>query len=361
MIFLYLAILILTIYKARFTPPQIQTSLSTDCTSSIKGTFILIVFLRHLWPYMSPLMEDNYSYFDRLFITADSMVRQLLVVMFLFYSGYGVARSLANKGKDYLDGIPVRRIGVTLANFAVAVIGFIILGLTIGREMTLKECLLSFSAWESVGNSNWYIFCIIICYAFTYTAFRLCHSPNHATALLGLLCLGYIITLSHFKSQYWYDTIAAYWFGTWFAVNQEKFGTWLERHHITVLIASLSLFGLFYTLPYRKLALADNMTAIFFALSVVLITMRIHINNAPLRWLGKHLFPLYIYQRIPMILFAAIGEGYLIREKAWAYVALSICATLSIAAFYSKWAITYSPQRHSFAKLSASLKRLYHK
>lgn len=287
------------------------------------------------------MMNDNYSYFDRLFITADSMIRQLLVVMFLFYSGYGVARSLANKGKDYLDGIPVRRIGVTLANFAVAVIGFIILGLAIGREMTLKECLLSFLAWESVGNSNWYIFCIVVCYALTYTAFRLCHKPNHATTLLGLLCLGYIITLSHFKSQYWYDTIAAYWFGTWFAVNQEKFGTWLERHHITALIASLSLFGLFYTLPYRKLALADNMTAIFFALSVVLITMRIHIGNAPLRWLGKHLFPLYIYQRIPMILFATIGEGYLIIHHEWLYIALSLIITIGIASIYHHIAITH--------------------
>lgn len=41
--------------------------------------------------------------------------------------------------------------------------------------------------------------------------------------------------------------------------------------------------------------------AIAFALIVVMLTMKIRIGNSVLQWFGENLFPLYIYQRLPMI------------------------------------------------------------
>ena len=37
-----------------------------------------------------------------------------------------------------------------------------------------------------------------------------------------------------------------------------------------------------------------------------MITMKVKISNTPLIWLGIHLFPIYIYQRIPMIYFQKV-------------------------------------------------------
>lgn len=121
----------------------------------VKGVFILIVFFSHFQQYVS---EAGGRVFD-------IYLGQLMVAMFLFYSGYGVAASFAKKGVSYVRDFPKRRILTTLLNFDIAVAAFIVLDLIIGRPIGACQALLSFVCWESVGNSNWYIFAIIYCYA----------------------------------------------------------------------------------------------------------------------------------------------------------------------------------------------------
>lgn len=67
--------------------------------------------------------------------------------------------------------------------------------------------------------------------------------------------------------------------------------------------------------------------------------MRIKVNNKALIWLGKNLFPLYIYQRIPMIVFATIAGGYWIAEYPILYVVVCAVVTVTIAFFYKYWGI----------------------
>lgn len=344
MIIYYVLLLLLIVVGIRFTPPNLNNSLSRSCADAIKGIFILIVFSRHIGPYMWGMLPEL-SYVDRLYITIDGYIRQLLVVMFLFYSGYGVVESIRNKGKQYIDSIPHKRLAVTFINFAVAVCFFIVLALLLGHDISLRQSLLSIIGWESVGNSNWYIVCILLCYLFTYIAFKYCKSQGVALTLLGVFCLGYIIFMSFFKGGYWYDTIAAYWFGAWFSVYRHRFHDFIEKYYFVSLIVCGLLFAWFYYFPYRHFALADNVAAIFFAMIVVILTMRIQINSAPLRWLGKNLFPLYIYQRIPMILLAAIGEGYLIIHHKWIYVFGSLAITILITFLYRYF--SYKPRRSS--------------
>ena len=97
---------------------------------------------------------------------------------------------------------------------------------------------------------------------------------------------------------------------------------------------------IFYLIPYRHLYIADNICAIFFALTILCITMRVRIQNRHLCWLGKNLFPLYIYQRIPMIALLAIGDGILAREYEWLYVTASLTVTICIAYLYQYIAIS---------------------
>ena len=94
-------------------------------------------------------------------------------------------------------------------------------------------------------------------------------------------------------------------------------------------------------LPYTiQTYIADNICAIFFALTILCITMRVRIQNRHLCWLGKNLFPLYIYQRIPMIALLAIGDGILAREYEWLYVTASLTVTICIAYLYQYIAIS---------------------
>ncbi len=343
MILFYVAIMILVIWGMRFSKEKPFDNkdgcLSRYSTDSIKGIFILVVFARHIFPYIAGIKEDL-GYLDQMYCSIDPLVRQLLVVMFLFYSGYGVTESIAAKGKTYIDAIPQKRILTTFLNFSVAVCIFIGLASALGKDLTIEQCLLSLIGWESVGNSNWYIFCILICYAATYIAFKASTNNRGALILLSLLSIAYLLVVQYFRGGYWVDTVFAYTAGVAFSLYKDKITTLLEHKYWLCLSAFFSLFMFFYLIPYRHLYIADNICAIFFALTLLCITMRARIQNRHLCWLGKNLFPLYIYQRIPMIALLAIEDGILAREHEWLYVIASLAITIGIAYLYRYIAIT---------------------
>ena len=90
--------------------------LSKDATNSIKGLFILTVFVRHANQYVR---DSGYTYTcfgDQIFLEIDSWLGQLIVVAFLLFSGYGVMRSINSRGIYYVNSIPVHRFLNTLLN-----------------------------------------------------------------------------------------------------------------------------------------------------------------------------------------------------------------------------------------------------
>ncbi len=71
----------------------------------IKGIFVLLIFASHFIPYVElngPLHE--FYFWVRRFLG------QLVVVPFLFYSGYGLSLSFNRKGRLYMQEFPIRRI-----------------------------------------------------------------------------------------------------------------------------------------------------------------------------------------------------------------------------------------------------------
>ena len=86
-------------------------------SSYIKGIFILVVFASHIIQYAKynkPL--------DKVGLNFLLEFGQLMVTMFLFYSGYGVYESIKNKGKQYVNSMPKKRILNTLINFDLSVL-----------------------------------------------------------------------------------------------------------------------------------------------------------------------------------------------------------------------------------------------
>ena len=79
---------------------------------------------------------------------------------------------LKKRGNVYLDTFLQKRILPTLVNFDIAVLFFVIVGLLLGNTFSLKQIALSFIAWDSVGNSNWYIFAILVCYTVFLLSFK---------------------------------------------------------------------------------------------------------------------------------------------------------------------------------------------
>lgn len=336
MLFLYLLfVLILIIWRIKIK--ENDGYLSVERCNSIKGIFILLIVLTHSMGYIGSCGYE-YAGVDRLVLLFQKGVGQLVVVMFLFYSGYGVSLSMKKKGEEYVDRMPRHRLLPTLLNFDIAVLAFVVMNLIIAKPMTTRQLVLSMIAWDDVGNSNWYIFVILVCYAMTYLVAILFKKKDQWKWLFATL-LFCVLVLSVYKRVYWYNTMLAYPAGFLFAEYECKIIGVLRKYYVPFLIIFASAFVVsFYYMPNLR-GLSKNLASICFALMVVMLSMRVVVGNAFLNWCGIHLFPLYIYQRLPMILMLEyIGKGF-VRGYPILFVVMALLVTCGIAHFYKYWKI----------------------
>lgn len=298
--------------------------LAKENTQVVKGIFIIIVFLSHIRVYAA------YSTIsDQFVISILSYLGQLMVAMFLFCSGYGIYESIKRKGEDYIRFFPKNRIWKTFFDFALAIFLFLILNLLIGKKFPIKTILLSFTGWESVGNSAWYMFAIFTLYIIVYVCFTICRKNNFfAIFLVSILSLLYVYVMSKVKENWWSDTYLCFVFGMWYSYFNDWFNKLLgqcKTSHYCIILTGVSIFY-FISAQYRyRRIMAFNVASIAFCLVIVVLMMKISFKSKVLSWCGKNLFWIYILQRIPMIFLKYIGLNHYNK-----YIYLYVCALVTI-------------------------------
>lgn len=299
-------------------------------TQTINGIFILLVFLRHFNQYVKlerPL--------DELFVQINTALGQLIVTMFLFYSGYGVMSSILQKGKSYVNEMPKKRILKTALLFDSAILLYIIMNIILGIKMHTLQILLSFIGWSGVGNSTWYIFAILMMYLLTYIAFKTTSNQNNAfwgLLFTTVLISSYILVIRKYKESQYYNTVFCYAMGMWFAYFKTDIDALINKRYVMCLVLSVVAFGVTCQLRDTNL-IVNQLFYLFFVAMVVMITMKIKIKNVFLHWCGNNLLGLYILQRIPMILlqhFSWMVENY--------YIYFMLCAAITccLTVFFRK-------------------------
>lgn len=150
----------------------------------------------------------------------------------MFYFGYGVMNSIKVKGENYVASIPRKRLLNTTLNFGVAVLFFVVLNLILHIPMELKQVLLSLVCWDSVGNSNWYIFTICFCYLTSYISYKLLgYSKRSLISNLSILFV-FMLVLSRFKGSWWYDTCLAYSAGSVYCYYKDCLEDIINRNYL---------------------------------------------------------------------------------------------------------------------------------
>lgn len=334
MIVLYLILVVLVCFSIR---PLVnaETSnpdyISKETTNVIKGVCIWMVFICHVSSYMRDMPFLNH--WDSLLYVANHYIRQLLIVPFLFYSGYGV--TIAFKSQEgYSVNFFKRRVVTTLLNFDVAVAFFLLLNFFFDFELDVKKTLLSFIGWESLGNSNWYIFCIVFCYILSFVTYKIFGTDNK---MLYALVLGVgiymVIMILCGKGRWWYDTVFAYAAGACFAWWKQTFEVLMEQKYWKLMVFSIFGFLLFYNAP-NYYGLSANISAVFLSAIIVLFTYKFKMKNSLLEWSGQHTFPIYIYQRLPMIALSTIAGGSFMTGCHYMYIGACLIVTIIIAFVY---------------------------
>lgn len=298
MILFIAALLILSLVGIEFAGKSgFEDYMSPQKTGAIKGVFVVIVFFSHIRQYCSPVLDEmNKPFYDFM-----NFLGQLMVVMFLFYSGYGVYLAIQKKD-GYVKSIPAKRILKVWYHFAIAIVFYLLLGIAMGNKISPKRFFESLVGISELGNSAWFIMTIILLYFATFLGFIFVGREHKiaGTVITTLLSIGIVIYLMKVKELYywWYDTALCYPLGMWYAMAKPKldklllndFGKWFSAASITLVVFLI----LKYLLPsYTRSRHLFLVEALAFAMLIVLASMRISINNAVLRWFGKHVMNIY--------------------------------------------------------------------
>lgn len=305
-------------------------------TTAVKGIFAWIIFMSHVRGYI----DLSGSAGEILNWTMDH-IGQLMVTMFFFYSGYGVIESFRNK-KGYARRFPKRRILKTLIHFDCAILLYLFYGLVSGKHYPVINYFLCWIGWTSIGNSNWFVFIVLVLYLFTWLSFLATEGfkdePKRSWLIIFLItCLSVAVSVVlkiSGKESYWYNTILCYPLGMAFSLSKKRVDSMLKTLWRWIL-ASLVVFSAFVFLYFMDGAIAYCLCACCFCLLTVLVTMKIRISNRVLLLLGQYSFHIFILQRLPMMMFrdAGISNGMLVIPFAF-LITLAISFAFDIA---MKW------------------------
>ena len=318
--------------------------LSRKQTDAVKGLFILMVLLSHSILEVQATGTYPLATIDIRGYRIRTGFGQLVIVMFFFYSGYGVMEAIKSKGREYIESFPRHRVLTTLLNFDVAVLFFIGLNLLMGVRMDLNQIAWSFVAWKNVGNSNWYIFVIMYCYLASWVSAKV--FPRNSlrivmmTFLLVLAGEAVLSFLKHGQTR-WYNTLLCYPVGMGFSLCKERFSAFVRRYYLPSLVLVLAVFLFFHFqrwIPALR-GLTYNAKSIAFCILVVIVTMKVKVGNRFLYWAGACVFPIYIYQRLPMrALRHWAGDAWIVTNP-YLFILLCVAITGIIACLYKHWQI----------------------
>ncbi len=304
-----------------------ESYLGKEQTTSIKGFFILLVFLSHANSY---IYVASTSFGDSFYSSVINWFGQLMVVMFLFYSGYGVLKSYMVK-EGYEKSFFKNRILKTLVNFDICLIPFALLALLFGQKYSAYEYILSLVGWESIGNSNWYICIVLILYVLSLVGMFVSARFKKGSPIIVFLITGFLsvllVAVLRFsgRDSWWYNTVLCYPFGMFFSCFENRISKLLKSNpgFIVSLIVSIFLFLFLFSIDSM---IAFMISALCFALIIVILSSRVTVGNKVLLWLGDHLFEIYILQRMPMIILSELGF-----QNKILFVSISFGATIFLA------------------------------
>ena len=308
MIFAYLLLFLLFIFDVRpkFNKNGINLSfLSKYETLPIKGLFVILVFFRHFRGYV----DMDHGLLNHLFVMLDSRSSQLIVTLFLFYSGYGIFEQIKNN-KQYPKKIIFHRFFPTYINFAICVLIYYIISIFNDKKFSLYEIFTSFIGWNSYfGNSNWFMFVTFCLYITIFISFIIYDKNNLNKLLLNLSVFNFltillVLVLYKTKSHYWYNTIFCFNLGMFYSFFKNKIESIcsLQKKYLIILVSSLILFLVTFFLIETQSPLFI-IKALLFCILFILVQMKFSLTNSRIfAELGKHVFSVYMLQRISFII-----------------------------------------------------------
>ena len=303
MTILLLILLLLCLWGIRFSGFH-RDFLSPAGTTAVKGLFTFLILFSHARGYL----QLSASWIDSVYVTVQNHLGQLIVALFFFYSGYGIWESFRKKDR-YEKNFFRKRILKILIHFDIAVLLYIVVQLFIPIVYPARAYLLCWVGYESVGNSNWFIFVILCLYLAALMGMYFHRKAGRWGIPVVLLLTAVLWAALRFgagKESWWLDTMAVFPLGMAASAVREPLVRLLQKRGMPMVLTGLAL--LLFA-GWKVVAGNDvyGIAACLFCCLVVTASAWIKVDNPVLQWAGKNAFTIYIIQRLPMIVLTALG------------------------------------------------------
>lgn len=106
-----------------------------ESTLAINGIFVILVFFSHCTESL-----DLSGVYDGVYVALKESLLQMVVVPFLFYSGFGIMESIKTK-EGYVKSIPGKRFLKVLVHFDIAVIIYLVVQSVLGKSFEFKQII----------------------------------------------------------------------------------------------------------------------------------------------------------------------------------------------------------------------------
>jgi len=299
-------------------------------TNTINAIFSVLIFLSHSVTYIELDGVLDAPYFE-----FRAFHGQLVVVTYLFFSGFGIMESIKKKGTPYVKAMPVNRFFKLWYHFAIVILLYTVVSVGIaGNKYSLSRWLLSFTGFKSIGNSNWYMFVTFSLYILVIVSFLIFKKSRIlAFACFGALCVGFVFAEKKAGlGAAFYNTALCFPLGMFFSLIKPYIDKIFMKNDIfwfTGFSASVVLFA--YFSQNRNQNFLFYVLFTFFALAViVLFMMKVNIKNSVFDWFGQHIFSFFILQRIPMILLKNFGYN----KEDYFFIIISFFATVFLSVIF---------------------------
>jgi len=228
--------------------------------------------------------------------------------------------------------LPVNRVLKTALHAEAALMLFVILNLILGKQMEPKQLIASAFYWESIGNSNWYVVTIICLYLITWLSFRLCGSDHYKGAVVTtILSLVFVAVMIPLRPSRWYDTSLCYVMGIWYSLLREKLESLIMKNGTVYVVTMAVLLVVFrISKKFAYISWIHQINSILFMMVLIGLSMKVCFDNGFLRFMGKHVFSIYILQRLPMIYLTEKGilSNHTVGKFAVCFVSTCIMAVI---------------------------------
>lgn len=361
---IYLIIFVFILFlSAKITPKGNfnEDFLSLKVSKRIQGFFAICIIAHH---FVQPFVYSGEGAKAGV-LSILAIIGFLFVGVFFFFSGYGLFKSYRNK-PNYLDDFLRKRMPVVLVPLYIinTILTVIVLvtgnkiyndmnPLLMGRD-TIFFRITTFLGITLMNSNAWYIITIAIFYIVFNFTFKYSRNEDKAFKIMGIFSIVYLIAgivLGHgffwLQGEWWYNTSFLLFIGMYTAKNEEKVISFIKKRYSTLFAISivgtiiLTIIAIIVTatLSYYRPGLVgrgysiicllfETLSTMFFVSFILILTMKVKINNKILDFLGTIALEIYLVHRFFLV---ALNSQYITISNNILYLAIVYICTIITA------------------------------